>query len=255
MRETLPPNEFALLTHLPEGGELRLLREVAGETGLDQSLLAAAAQELEAKGWIRIEEQPFIEVALQEAGRLFVDSGGKLPEIRMAEILAAEGPLPLPELAEKLSIDASSAGKSLRFLFSKGLGKKEKGRIVPIGKPAKAGTPDDEEVLLERLRESADGCVRLDAAEAERFQEAIGRLRARDFARSRDRVRRSAAVTPEGARTIREGIEEAKERTQLDPELLAEFERLCRPGSADFILDHPDYTALFTYSVFAGTVR
>jgi demethylmenaquinone methyltransferase/2-methoxy-6-polyprenyl-1,4-benzoquinol methylase len=39
---------------------------------------------------------------------------------------------------------------------------------------------------------------------------------------------------------------------ELEPEDLAEFERLCRPGSSDFILDHPDYYALFTYSMFIG---
>jgi hypothetical protein len=28
----------------------------------------------------------------------------------------------------------------------------------------------------------------------------------------------------------------------------------CRPGSPDFILDHPDYYAFFTYSAFVGKV-
>ena len=34
----------------------------------------------------------------------------------------------------------------------------------------------------------------------------------------------------------------------------AEFERLCTPGSPDFILDVPDYYAFFTYSLFRGRV-
>jgi demethylmenaquinone methyltransferase/2-methoxy-6-polyprenyl-1,4-benzoquinol methylase len=33
---------------------------------------------------------------------------------------------------------------------------------------------------------------------------------------------------------------------------LAEYRRLCTPGSADFILDIPDYYAFFTYSIFRG---
>ncbi len=33
-----------------------------------------------------------------------------------------------------------------------------------------------------------------------------------------------------------------------------EFERLCKSDSPDFILEHPDYYAFFTYSVFLGTV-
>lgn len=42
--------------------------------------------------------------------------------------------------------------------------------------------------------------------------------------------------------------------SELDPEELAELDRLRRPGSPDFILDHPDYSALFTYSMFVGKV-
>jgi ubiquinone/menaquinone biosynthesis C-methylase UbiE len=34
----------------------------------------------------------------------------------------------------------------------------------------------------------------------------------------------------------------------------AEYERLCKPGSADFILDVPDYYAFFTYTMFQGRV-
>ena len=34
----------------------------------------------------------------------------------------------------------------------------------------------------------------------------------------------------------------------------AEYKRLCTPGSAEFILDIPDYYAFFTYSMFRGRV-
>jgi demethylmenaquinone methyltransferase/2-methoxy-6-polyprenyl-1,4-benzoquinol methylase len=34
----------------------------------------------------------------------------------------------------------------------------------------------------------------------------------------------------------------------------AEYQRLCLPESPDFILDHPDYYAFFTYSMFHGKV-
>jgi demethylmenaquinone methyltransferase/2-methoxy-6-polyprenyl-1,4-benzoquinol methylase len=33
-----------------------------------------------------------------------------------------------------------------------------------------------------------------------------------------------------------------------------EFQRLCRPESPDFILNHPDYYAFYTYSMFSGEV-
>jgi SAM-dependent methyltransferase len=40
--------------------------------------------------------------------------------------------------------------------------------------------------------------------------------------------------------------------TELSPDDLAEFQRLCLPDSPDFILDLPDYYAFFTYSMFLG---
>jgi len=41
---------------------------------------------------------------------------------------------------------------------------------------------------------------------------------------------------------------------ELAPEDLEEYQRLCLPGSQDFIVDHSDYYAFFTYSIFSGKV-
>ena len=42
--------------------------------------------------------------------------------------------------------------------------------------------------------------------------------------------------------------------SELTQEDRAEFQRLCLPESPDFILNHPDYYAFFTYSMFHGKV-
>jgi len=42
--------------------------------------------------------------------------------------------------------------------------------------------------------------------------------------------------------------------TELTKEDWAEFQRLCLPESPEFILNHPDYYAFFTYSMFWGRV-
>jgi demethylmenaquinone methyltransferase/2-methoxy-6-polyprenyl-1,4-benzoquinol methylase len=39
---------------------------------------------------------------------------------------------------------------------------------------------------------------------------------------------------------------------ELAPEQRLEFEHLCLPGSPDFLPNHPDYYAFFTYSMFCG---
>ena len=42
---------------------------------------------------------------------------------------------------------------------------------------------------------------------------------------------------------------------ELNPSDRELFRRLCVPTSADFILDHPDYAAMFTCTMFSGTVN
>jgi demethylmenaquinone methyltransferase/2-methoxy-6-polyprenyl-1,4-benzoquinol methylase len=42
--------------------------------------------------------------------------------------------------------------------------------------------------------------------------------------------------------------------SELSPEDRAAYERLCLPDSPEFILDHPDYYAFFTYTMFSGRV-
>jgi demethylmenaquinone methyltransferase/2-methoxy-6-polyprenyl-1,4-benzoquinol methylase len=42
--------------------------------------------------------------------------------------------------------------------------------------------------------------------------------------------------------------------SELTPDHWAEYQRLCLPESPDFIVDHPDYYAFFTHSMFSGKV-
>ena len=61
--------------------------------------------------------------------------------------------------------------------------------------------------------------------------------------------------------SIRKAMEDLLEmrwpgaESELAREDRAEFLRLCKPNSRDFILDHPDYYAFFTCSMFWGKVR
>jgi phenylalanyl-tRNA synthetase alpha chain len=205
---------------LSERGGRALVAEASEKAGLDQSQIAAAALDLESLGWVRSEETPFDEVSLLDAGRAFLASGEKLPEIRMAEALSEEGPLPLPDLAARVGLGPDEAGKVLRFLFSKGLARKSAGKIEPIARAlAEAGSFDDV-VILGRLRDRA-GAIELHPEEATRFTSALADLRARGFVKIHQRVRRLLHLTDEGRKRIAAGIEEKRERTQLDPELLA----------------------------------
>lgn len=44
-------------------------------------------------------------------------------------------------------------------------------------------------------------------------------------------------------------------QSALSPQDAAEFRRLCRPESPDFILDHPDYYAFYTETLFRGRLE
>jgi demethylmenaquinone methyltransferase/2-methoxy-6-polyprenyl-1,4-benzoquinol methylase len=43
--------------------------------------------------------------------------------------------------------------------------------------------------------------------------------------------------------------------SEVRPEDGEAYQRLCQPESPDFILNHPDYYAFFTYSLFYATVK
>ena len=43
--------------------------------------------------------------------------------------------------------------------------------------------------------------------------------------------------------------------SELTQDDLAEYQRLCKPDSTGFVLNHPDYYAFFTYSMFHGKVQ
>ncbi|MBN1824726.1 MAG: phenylalanine--tRNA ligase subunit alpha [Candidatus Eisenbacteria bacterium] len=220
MSTALPPNQCALLRGL-EGAEAgAYLPEVAEAAGVDQSLIAAAAVEAEERGWVRVEEEPFEEVSLLDAGRLFLQSGEPLPELRVHRILVEEGPLPVTEIAARLGMAPGEAGKLLRFLFSKKLARKEKGALAPDPDAAAEGFADAE--LLERFRGRGEAPLELLGAEAERLREALGDLKAREFVKVRARTRRRLALTGEGRALLKAGVDALDERNQLDPELLVD---------------------------------
>ena len=45
-----------------------------------------------------------------------------------------------------------------------------------------------------------------------------------------------------------------REQPGVSPQDWQDYQRLCLPGSPDFILDLPDYYAFYTYTMFRGRV-
>lgn len=91
------------------------------------------------------------------------------------------------------------------------------------------------------------------------FMRALGWFRALGLEERRARVFVGDAHAPLGD-DIRQALVALIEMrwpgagSELDAEDGREFERLCKPDSPDFVVDHPDYAAFFTCSMFWGTV-
>lgn len=224
MPRSLPRNQYAMLRYLSDSNGARLVSEIAEGTGVDQSLIAAAALELAEEQIVELVENPFAELTLLDAGQAQVDSGEVFPEFQIRQILDENGPLALPEIAGKLGGNPAEVGKLLRFIFSKKLAVKDKdtGRLTPTpGDPPDASLFDDVEIM-ERFRKGSDRTIRFTADESKSRGKALGELKSREFIKVRSRMERSVALTSAGRETLAAGIEEKVERNQLDQELLVD---------------------------------
>ena len=116
-------------------------------------------------------------------------------------------------------------------------------------------------VLEARLQATTAGLApfQRDMPPERHLPRALGLLRAAGLTDLRAHTLAGAAHAPLAA-DVRAGLASLFEmrwpgvEAELEPAHLAEFARLCRPESPAFILDHEDYYALFTYSMFVGRV-
>ncbi len=218
----LPKSEYELIRYLAEADEARLLPEASRAIGLDQSIIAAAARELESRELVTLSEEPFEELTLRDAGQEWLRSNSDLPEFRIRAILDEHGPLGLPEVAKHMGSDPGEVGKALRFLFSKGLAKKvkETGNLAP----GKGDVPDlktfEDVGILERFRDSGGEFIEIGPEEAGRLSRILAELKSREFVKIRSRVRRRVGLTDKGRAAVKDGLAAKREKNQLEPGML-----------------------------------
>lgn len=91
------------------------------------------------------------------------------------------------------------------------------------------------------------------------FMNALGWFRALGFKQLKGQSFVGSACAP-FSQELRQGVEAILQmrwsgsEAELLPEDRGEFQRLCRPDSADYILNRIDYYAFFTYTMFSGLV-
>jgi phenylalanyl-tRNA synthetase alpha chain len=225
--QVFPREQYLILTGLVNESQEICIQDLGASLGVDQALVAAGAQLLSDKQLVVIREIPLEEVVIKEAGRHSVKEG--LPERRVLRALIREGrALTLQELPALTGLAAREVGSSLRFLQGKKWANKEGTALTigPQGDAAQEG-PGDDEALLEALAAREGGKALSEELEecglpVRRGLELLkGR---RDLIELRAKRRRMITLTDEGRRVAAGEIGEARQVSQLTPELIASGE-------------------------------
>ncbi|MCH7472116.1 phenylalanine--tRNA ligase subunit alpha [bacterium] len=238
MPAKLPPHQYALLKALAgDPGELRrssTINDIAKRGGLDQSLVMAAATELQEQGFLTILESNQVNWQLGEEGKQILDGEKKLPE---REVLAAihrrGGTATLKELAsdQELQENQIQAGKYAKSLEEIGWAKFDKGtlKLTPMrDRLDEYPYPNSpEERMIERLREPSQHTRTDDRPFTDERENQYRRLKNRkELVKVTDRISRSIELTEEGKELIgafrRGEVTELAEVNELTPEMLAD---------------------------------
>ncbi len=109
------------LATLPDGERVDAL---AARLDIDQARVSAASVQLRDAGLVRIEEEPFRELAIRPDGRRSAREG--FPERRVLRaLIAGGGALSMADAAAKSGLEPKEVGGSLRWLTSRGWARKD----------------------------------------------------------------------------------------------------------------------------------
>jgi len=222
--QAFPREQYLVLKGLREAGGEAAVRDLAERLGVDQALVAAGARLLAERGLVALFEEPYRELVLREPGRAAIRDG--FPERRIVAALREAGaPLAIQALPVATGLEAREIGATLRVLADKGWAAKE-GGLLRLGRQGEGGSPPagSDERLLSALAARAEGRAveREMVGEGIAVDEALELLKSRrEWLEIRTKRVRGARLTAEGERAVAEGLAEAREVSQLTPELLA----------------------------------
>lgn len=214
----LPEEQARVLQEIAACGAALRIDEIAERLDIDQARVAAAAVMLRDGGFVRIEEEPYREVAIRPDGRRFAREG--FPERRVLQALnAAGGSLSMGDAAQRSGLEPKEVGGSLRWLAAKGWGAKEGSVLKAL---AADPAPTADEILLAAL----DPIDRAPEGELRRLgipvDAALDLLKGRgSLCEIREKTVRRAALEENGRAAVAGGIEAIREVNQLTPDLIA----------------------------------
>jgi phenylalanyl-tRNA synthetase alpha chain len=212
-----------LLQQLAQAAAAPRILDLARQLGLDQAPVTAACTILEQLGLVRMEERPYEEIRLGEAGA--PHASVPLPERVIVDVLLMQGgSCKLTEVPHHCELNATQVGQTLRWLTQRGWAEKRGEMLVlAAGARDQTGRPQPDEELIQAL---AGGRVaRREELEHEGLPvaEALELLaRRKGFLDIRQRTDRFVHLTDAGRKLLTSGVRGRRRVTQLTPELLAD---------------------------------
>ncbi len=230
MAFTLPPHQFALLAALAHTPTDSSVEALAHETGLDQSLIMAAATELAAGSCIALEERSYTEVRLGQLGEDIARGVAELPERLLARAVRQRGgAASLKDLSEDESLKAAEVvpGKYAKQLAALGWAEFDKGALELVGVARDTEPPACPLEAAITMLAVAGGVQFLEPFAASPLSAALELAKGRkELLSSRERGRRFIALTPQGealAQQVLSGEASVRmEANELTPEMLAD---------------------------------
>ncbi len=218
-----------VLEALSGDSESRSVADLSAHLGVDQAQVSAAAVYLTKENLVTLSEQVMEEISLDALGTLYAEKG--LPERRIALALRnAGGTATISEVPgvapEGVEIDASEVGKSLKVLAAQGIAAKAGSQLTltEAGSGWLDANGGAEDLLKEVDRRGSILASEIDQLGGQHvsYYESL-RSRKKVF-RVKERKTRTLSITPSGLLAVEEGIETAREVTQLDSHLIASGE-------------------------------
>ena len=213
--------DYLVLTRLAEEPEPVELAALSQKVGLDQSKVSAVFFSRQGAE-IEVEERPYFELSV---GKKAQGWNGQLPERHIVNVLkSADGPLSMPEIAEKSGLEAKDVGGTLKVLRDKGW-VEQQGKSLSLTEAgqqaAEAEQGPDEQIFAvvaksDRMltdRELREGYMPVD----EGLKLLADRKGILDV---RERIERFAQLSAQGKKLVEHGIEPVKEANLLTPEML-----------------------------------
>jgi phenylalanyl-tRNA synthetase alpha chain len=210
-------NEAAVLGVLQSHGGNCSFEELLASTSQGSAAVSRALATLEEKHFVKTTESDQTLLQLTDEGLEYAKSG--MPERRLVQaVLELGGEATLDQAAKRAGVAEPLASIALGWIKRSNWGEVTSQRQKVVLRTA--GIPDKSDIEKTVERISSKGELSLDELPAS-LRDCVETLKKRQLLQTKKQTKRYTELTPEGWKTIEQGIMVPKEISDLTPELIA----------------------------------